>query len=115
MNMREVTKKPVSPLMIVMASISIIEVAMTIMYPQLKSDWERVPTLITVLVIPIAIITGFIYLWITKPGHLFHPSEFGTGKLAEAKMAAYCKNCLVKYRPVHNNRNNEEEEEEINS
>jgi len=76
-------------MLIVLAAISLIEVAMTFLYPKLNGAWERIPILAVIVAIPISIVVGFIYLWIKKPGHLYPPSEFGSGQSAEIKLMAY--------------------------
>ena len=81
--------RPIYPILVVLASISIIEVAMTFLYPKLQADWERIPILALIVLIPFCIISGFIYVWIKKPGHLYPPSEFGTGRIAERKLAYF--------------------------
>lgn len=82
-------KKIATPLVIVLTSLSIIEVAMTVMYPRMTTTWEKVPLLAVILLLPIAIVGTFIFLWIKKPGHLFPPSEFESGENTAATLRAY--------------------------
>jgi len=81
--------KQIYPLLVVLLSISIIEVAMTAIYPKLSFLWEKIPVLIVIVLIPIAVIAAFIYLWLKRPGHLYPPSEFGTGNSAKLKLDAF--------------------------
>lgn len=83
-----------TPLTVVVAALSIIEVAISVLYPQLQSTWEKIPVLIVIVLLPLLVIGAFAYLWIKKPGHLFPPSEFGTGESARVKLNAYsCPAC----------------------
>ena len=83
------TGRAVYPMLVVLSALSIIEIAMTILYPRLSEAWEKVPILLLLLVIPISVITTFLYLWVRRPGHLYPPSEFGSGQTAEVKLAAF--------------------------
>lgn len=85
-------RKEIYPLAIVLAAITIIEISITVLYPRLESTWERVPVLAIILLVPISIVSAFLYLWIQKPAHLYPPSEFG-GTSEEAlrmKLMAMC-------------------------
>jgi len=84
----ELKKRVSHPLVIVIAAISIIEVAMTVLYPQLRYSWEKVPTLIVILLIPLSVVGAFIYLWISRPGFLYPPSEYGSDEYTLPKMFA---------------------------
>lgn len=81
--------KKVYPLVVVLAALSIIEVAMTTLYPKLASLWERIPILALIITVPVAVVSSFIYLWVRRPGHLYPPSEFGTGNSALQKMLLF--------------------------
>jgi len=87
--MQHRTSKTVYPLMIVLASISLIETAMTVLYPRVQSVWERVPLLVVIVGIPATITAAFVYLWIKRPGHLYPPTEFGIGVDAGNKLAMF--------------------------
>ncbi len=82
------------PLAIVAGALSLIEIAMVVLYPRLTEDWEKIPVLVVILAVPMAVVGAFTYLWIRRPGHLHSPSEFGTGEDAVTKLAAFsCNRC----------------------
>ena len=94
--------KPIYPMVIVLASISLIEVAVTFLYPRLTAAWERIPILALIVTIPLAVVGGFIYVWIKKPGHLYPPSEFSGAEISR-KLEAYCPTCGIE-RPTRSDR-----------
>jgi hypothetical protein len=75
----------VYPLYIVLAVIGVLEITISVLYPKLESPYERLPTLAVILLVPIAIVASFIYLWIRKPGHLYPPSEFSPADTPEMR------------------------------
>lgn len=78
----------VYPLLLVLSAICIVEATITMLYGQLSSAWERIPVLVVILFIPIAVVSTFVYLWLRRPGYLYPPSEFGDTNL-ESKFGAY--------------------------
>jgi len=81
--------RPIHPMLVVLSALGIIEIAMTALYPRLTERWEKLPILILLLAIPVSVIATFLYLWVRHPGHLYPPSEFGSGDTAELKLAAF--------------------------
>ncbi|MEI8606191.1 hypothetical protein [Pseudoalteromonas sp. B160] len=67
--------KKINPLVIVSSVIALIEVAMTVLYPQLDHPYEKIPVLFIIVMIPLVVVFTFAYLWIKKPGFLYSPSE----------------------------------------
>ena len=84
-------RRPVYPLMVVLTALSLIEITISSLYINVTNGWEKIPLLVLIVMIPIAIVSTFLYLWIARPGHLYPPSEFGTGETAGIKLQAfYC-------------------------
>ena len=85
-------KKRIYPLAIVGAVIALLEVAMTVLYPQLETAVERIPVLAIIILIPISVVGTFIYLWVKKPGFLYPPSEFSDApkEHLEQMFCIYC-------------------------
>ena len=98
------SRKPIHPMLIVLASITIIEIAITILYPNLRTSWERIPVLVILILVPFGVVGTFLYLWVKIPGHLYPPSEFNSESpeiLSSQFRAFQCKRVLT--RNIKNN------------
>lgn len=81
--------KHIYPMLLVLTCLTTIDVTICSLLRDLTNPAERIPVLVVILLIPVSVVATFLYLWVKKPGHLYPPSELGSGTGAGKKMRIF--------------------------